>query len=115
MGQERTQAFERLYLFPGMYHCKDGEGPSLVDLLTPMMDWVEKGRAPEEIVAYQSVQEPDIARSRPVYPYPYIAAYDGRGDPDKETSYFRAAPLFTGELPDWAGADFFRPYQGVRH
>ncbi len=35
MGKTRTEAFSRLYMLPGVYHCGGGEGPSLVDLLTP--------------------------------------------------------------------------------
>ncbi len=44
MGKTRTEAFSRLYMLPGVYHCGGGEGPSLVDLLTPIMAWVEKAR-----------------------------------------------------------------------
>ncbi|MEE7441899.1 tannase/feruloyl esterase family alpha/beta hydrolase [Methylobacterium oryzae] len=53
MGRERTAAFERLYLFPGMYHCSGGDGPSQVDLLTPILAWVETGEAPEAVIARQ--------------------------------------------------------------
>ncbi len=48
-------------------------------------------------------------RSRPVYPYPSVARYDGEGDPNDASSYVRAAPLVTAGTPDWAGADFYRP------
>ena len=41
---------------------------------------------------------------------PYLARYSGRGDPSEAASYGRGAPLFTGTSPDWAGADFFRPW-----
>jgi hypothetical protein len=37
MGEARAEAFTRLYLFPSMYHCRGGEGPSLIDLLSPLM------------------------------------------------------------------------------
>ena len=52
------------------------------------------------------------SRSRPVYPYPYVAAYVGRGDPNAAANWTRgkAAPV---AVPAWAGADFFRPYVGV--
>jgi len=59
MGKARTEAFTRLYMLPGVYHCSGGDGPSLVDLLTPMMAWVEKGRAPDAVVTRQA--RPDQA------------------------------------------------------
>lgn len=54
MGAEQATLFERLYLLPGVYHCSGGEGPSLVDFLTPMMAWVEQGRAPEAVLTRQA-------------------------------------------------------------
>ncbi|WP_439839422.1 tannase/feruloyl esterase family alpha/beta hydrolase [Aeromonas caviae] len=57
MGDERTATFVRLYLFPGMYHCANGDGPSQIDLLTPMMAWVENGHTPDAIEARQPMQE----------------------------------------------------------
>ena len=104
MGKARTAAFERLYLLPGVYHCGGGDGPSQVDLLTPVVEWVEKGTAPEAV----ATRAP--AGARPVFPYPAVARYGGRGDPNEAASYGRGAPLFTGTSPDWAGADFFRPW-----
>lgn len=62
MGQAASGKFERLYLLPGVYHCTGGEGPSLVDFLTPMLDWVEAGKAPEAIVAHQDTQVHDVKR-----------------------------------------------------
>jgi hypothetical protein len=35
MGGEGREAFERLYLLPGVYHCSKGEGPGRIDALTP--------------------------------------------------------------------------------
>lgn len=57
MGKARTEAFERLYLLPGVYHCSGGEGPSLLDLLTPMMAWVEKSQPPAAIVTQQASKQ----------------------------------------------------------
>jgi hypothetical protein len=108
MGRRRTETFERLYLLPGVYHCSGGEGPSLVDLLTPVIDWVERGVAPDAVIARSQGQ---ATRSRPVFPYPAVAKYDGKGDPKQASSYVRAAPLFSAASPDWTGSDFSRPYQ----
>jgi len=136
LGKERTESFERLYLLPGVYHCSGGEGPSRVDLLTPMIEWVERGVAPDAVIARSPRQgqassfglppgppagQPPAAleaakapaageRSRPVYPYPSVAKYDGKGDPNQASSYVRATPLISAEGPEWAGSDFYRPY-----
>ncbi|KAF1790251.1 Alpha/Beta hydrolase fold [Phytophthora cactorum] len=48
-GQKVLNEFERLYLLPGVYHCGSGEGPSAIDLVTPMLEWVEAGTAPDAI------------------------------------------------------------------
>lgn len=53
---------------------------------------------------------PFVPRSRPVFPYPYVAAYDGKGDPNQASSYRRGKPLAAVQVPDWAGSDFYRPY-----
>jgi feruloyl esterase len=129
MGEQRAAEFERLYLVPGRYHCSRGEGPSLVDLLTPMMAWVEQGTAPDAIVARQdpaeasgfgqptaeaaaavAAQAPAPERSRPVFPFPAVARYDGAGDPNLASSYLRGEPLTSEPAPDWLGANLFRPY-----
>lgn len=144
MGEARAEDFERLYLLPGVYHCSGGEGPSLIDLLTPMMAWVEDGQAPDAVLTTQAPPgrsssfgqpggaSPDRSmlapegsatapagastgtsaprRTRPVYPYPHVAAYDGAGGPDRASSYRRGGPLASVEIPDWAGAGFYQPY-----
>lgn len=53
LGADTVAGFERLYLLPGVHHCEGGEGPSAIDLLTPMLAWVETGVAPDAIVARQ--------------------------------------------------------------
>ncbi|MDX6742816.1 tannase/feruloyl esterase family alpha/beta hydrolase [Actinocorallia sp. A-T 12471] len=84
MGGQAVDAFTRLYLFPGLAHCAGGEGPNDFDVLTPMMAWVESGRAPGEIIATRQGDEPV---TRPVYPYPAVARHDGKGDPDEAASF----------------------------
>jgi len=58
-GLEATQRFARLFMFPGVYHCSGGEGPSHWDMVTPITDWVERDVAPTQIVAIQ--YESDVA------------------------------------------------------
>jgi len=46
-----VDGFYRLYMIPGMLHCGGGPGPSGVDWLTTLRDWVEKSQAPDGLVA----------------------------------------------------------------
>lgn len=52
------------------------------------------------------------ARTRPVYPYPYVASFQGAGDPNAAAGWTKgkAAPV---EVPSWAGKDNYKPYTGV--
>ena len=44
----------RLYMAPGMGHCAGGDGPSSFDMVAPIADWVEQGKAPDRIIARSS-------------------------------------------------------------
>ena len=46
--------FVRLFVVPGMNHCTGGPATDQFDTLTPLIDWVEKGVAPDSIVATAS-------------------------------------------------------------
>jgi feruloyl esterase len=50
-GIEETQENVRLFLVPGMHHCLGGPGPNVFDTLSALENWVEKGVAPDSIVA----------------------------------------------------------------
>ncbi|HEU4626266.1 MAG TPA: tannase/feruloyl esterase family alpha/beta hydrolase [Steroidobacteraceae bacterium] len=83
--QAATSSFSRLYLVPGMGHCSGGEATlDRFDLLTPVVSWVEKGVAPEGIVATGRAFP---GRSRPLCPYPQHAHYKGSGDPQSAASF----------------------------
>lgn len=87
--------FYRLFMVPGMTHCSGGVGPYHFDALGAMVEWVEKGRAPEEIIASQFPSEhhsgPPL-RTRPLCPYPKMAQYRGHGSIDDEANFSCAAP-----------------------
>lgn len=108
MGASKVQSFERFYLLPGVYHCAGGEGPSRIDLLTPMMSWVEKDQAPDAVLAMPASSE---GHARPVFPYPDVAVYDPRGDMNSPASYVRGEAWLDEKTPDWMGSDFFQPYE----
>ena len=80
-----TDEWARLYLVPGMAHCRGGPGAlDQFDLLTSLVDWVEEGKAPAAVTA-TGAAFPD--RSRPLCPYPSHAQYAGSGDMEKAQSF----------------------------
>ena len=83
-GPEQVRNFSRLYLSPGMGHC--GGGPSLdsFDALTAIMQWVEKGVAPESLTATGRAFP---GRSRPLCAYLLHAHYKGQGNPEEASSF----------------------------
>jgi len=66
--------FARLYLAPGVHHCAGGDGLGSFDALTPLIEWVENGTAPEAITASGTPPGADAPVSRPLCPYPAHAA-----------------------------------------
>jgi len=76
----------RLYLLPGVLHCEGGPGPSEVNWLELVREWVENGNAPERVVVSKT-EDGNVKLTRPVFPYPRKAVYDGTGDPNKESSF----------------------------
>ncbi|TMR30036.1 tannase/feruloyl esterase family alpha/beta hydrolase [Nonomuraea zeae] len=91
MGAKAVDSFTRLYLFPGVAHCGGGEGPNTFDILTPVMAWAESGRPPGKIIA-SNVTGGAVTRTRPVYPYPAVARYDGTGSADDAANFVAATP-----------------------
>ena len=75
----RTDRWARLFMAPGMAHCSDGEGPSQFDKMDVIQQWVEQGKAPDQIIASQKVAG-EVVRTRPLCPYPQVAAYKGTGE-----------------------------------
>ena len=79
------RGFSRLFLVPGMGHCGGGAATlDQLDLLSAVVDWVEKGVAPESVVATGRAFP---GRSRPSCAYPKHAQYRGSGDPESAASF----------------------------
>jgi feruloyl esterase len=76
----------RLFMAPGMGHCRGGEGPNSFDSLSALEAWVEHGTAPASIVASR-VTDGAVTRTRPLCPYPQQAVYAGRGSIDHAASF----------------------------
>jgi Tannase and feruloyl esterase len=84
-GAEKVQDWSRIYLVPGMYHCRGGEfALDQFDLLSAAVNWVEKGIAPESVVATGKAFP---GRSRPLCAYPKYAHYKGQGDSEDAKNF----------------------------
>lgn len=83
-----TEEFYRLFMVPGMNHCKGGPGANVFDMLTPLDQWVEKGIAPDRILAthYVNNTPPQVAFTRPLCSYPQEAVFLG-GDPNVAANF----------------------------
>jgi feruloyl esterase len=77
----------RMYLLPGVTHCRGGAGPDTVDWLTTMVRWVEKGMAPHRLIARKIDKAGQTTMTRPLYPYPLRAIYKGNGDTNQAMNF----------------------------
>jgi feruloyl esterase len=76
----------RLFMLPGVGHCRGGEGPDTFDSIGVMDDWVTSGVAPSRI-SVSRVREGEVDRTRPLCAFPQTAAYDGTGSTDDESNF----------------------------
>lgn len=84
-GLKRVQSWSRLFLVPGMGHCRSGPATlDHFDMLSAVVDWVERGAAPKSVTA---TGRDFPGRSRPLCPYPSYARYTGKGDPEVASSF----------------------------
>ncbi|MDM0021965.1 tannase/feruloyl esterase family alpha/beta hydrolase [Variovorax saccharolyticus] len=91
--------FARFYRVPGMNHCGGGPAVDQFDMLTPLVNWVEKGQPAESVVASArgtgnaggvNADLPAgwaVDRTRPLCAYPKVARYKGSGDVEKAESF----------------------------
>ena len=86
-----TPDFARLFMMPGVAHCGGGVGPDRNDAVTAVIDWVEKGKAPDQLLA-SKVTSGQVVRTRPLCPYPQVARYRGQGSLDEAANFSCAAP-----------------------
>jgi len=86
-GDPKIRDTFRMFMMPGVLHCGGGPGPDSADWTSAIVDWVEKGKAPDRIVAKKLAADGSVTRSRPVCPYPQHAVYSGSGSTDDEKSF----------------------------
>jgi len=96
----RLRKSARLFMAPGMDHCRGGSGPDLFggaggdaplvdpdhDLLSALELWILQGKAPERIIATKQV-DGATTRTRPLCVWPKRAVWGGRGSSDAAENY----------------------------
>ena len=91
-----TDEFFRLFMVPGMFHCGGGVGTSQFDPATPVVNWVEAGKAPERIEATRVVAGKAV-RTRPLCAYPLVARYQRQREHRRNVKFLLRETL-TGAL-----------------
>ena len=87
MGRE-TSDVARLFMVPGMGHCRGGDGPDTFDTIGTLEKWREQGQAPVTMAA----KNLKSGLSRPLCAYPQYAKYTGTGDLKDAANWSCVAP-----------------------
>lgn len=85
-GPTQASSWLRVFMVPGMGHCRGGDGPNNFDTVTALETWVEHGKAPEQIIASHSAAG-RVDRTRPLCAYPMVARYKGTGSIDDAANF----------------------------
>jgi len=86
LGASKANNSLRLFMIPGMNHCQGGPGTDKFDGIAALAQWVESGKAPDEIRgSHQTAGKVD--RTRPLCAYPRQAAYNGSGSIDDAVNF----------------------------
>lgn len=86
-GLNETRDWFRLFMIPGMFHCRGGDVPDKFDMLSAIVDWVEQGEAPDGLISAQQDAGGKTVRTRPLYAYPNVARYKGTGDVNNSANW----------------------------
>ena len=89
-GAQKTKKALRLFTIPGMGHCAGSVGCDTFNKISVIDAWVDKGKAPERIVA-SKVESGKVVRSRPLCAWPTVAQYKGNGDTNDATNFICAS------------------------
>jgi Tannase and feruloyl esterase len=84
--------FVRVFPVPGMAHCGGGPATDQFDAFGALVNWVEKGVAPDRIVAKAGPASPWPGRTRPLCPYPEVARYAGSGSMEHAANFVCRKP-----------------------
>jgi feruloyl esterase len=92
MGPQQAD-WLRLFMVPGMDHCGGGPGPNQFGVVEAIDAWRDQGKAPDRMIAYRVTSDSQrVDMSRPLCPYPQVAAYTGTGSTNDAASFVCKAP-----------------------
>ena len=91
-GAEKTALFARLFLAPGVDHGFRGAGATPTGQIEAMVRWVEEGKAPERLIAERRDSGGKVVRTRPLFPFPLVAKYQGSGSTDDAANFVSSRP-----------------------
>ena len=77
MGSKQDDWF-RVFMMPGMDHCRGGVGPDQANFLGAMERWVET-KIPPDRITVSRVSNGQVDMTRPLCPYPMVAKWKGVG------------------------------------
>jgi len=86
VGATKAATSVRLFMVPGMNHCRGGVGTDDFDPVAPLDAWVARGAAPKSIVAAHR-ENGAAVRTRPLCPFPQVAVYSGSGSTDDAANF----------------------------
>lgn len=94
-GYAKVQDYIRLFILPDTSHCSMGQqGPGNFDAIGALEAWVERGVAPDGLVASLTSKTSPIVdpkkpplRTMPLCKFPEMARYDGKGDVNLAASW----------------------------
>jgi feruloyl esterase len=75
-----------LFMVPGMYHCQGGPGTDTFNKMAAIEQWVEKGKAPDRIVA-SHMTDGKADRTRPLCVFPKVAKWNATGSTDDAANF----------------------------
>jgi feruloyl esterase len=87
MGKNQDN-WMRLFMVPGMAHCRGGDGPNTFDSIGTLDKWREQNVTPIQILG----SNPQSGLTRPLCPFPQYAKYKGSGDLKDGASWGCSAP-----------------------
>jgi feruloyl esterase len=87
MGRNQDD-FTRLFLVPGMAHCRGGAGVDTFDSIGAMEQWREKSTTPTQMIGFNTT----TGMTRPICAYPQAAKYKGTGNIKDAANWACAAP-----------------------
>ena len=77
----------RLFEVPGMGHCVGGDGCDAFDKAAAIDQWVETGKAPDQLFSAKLGTDGKTIMSRPLCAYPKVAKYKGAGSMDDAENF----------------------------